>query len=273
MSDLLTPEFDLPAYLARIEYGGSTDTSADTLSAVHSAHATHVPFENLDVLLGRPIRLDLASLQAKLVTARRGGYCFEQNSLLAAALSCLGFAVTPLAGRVRFGRTEVRPRTHMLLKVEASGTSWLADVGFGGEGLFSPIRLELGEISQQHAWTYRIGQEVDVWVLQSLHGQEWMDLYSFTMEPQYPIDYEMASYFTSTHPDSIFRKIPTIQLPTAEARLIVRDHEFMTVRGQEQTTRAIEDDAELGEILAATFGLRFPPGTRFYPEPGREPRR
>src|SRR5262245_49690105 len=93
---------DLAAYFERISYAGDTSPSRATLEALHLAHATHIPFENLDVLLGRPIRLDLASLQAKLVRDRRGGYCFEQNRLFASVLESLGFAVTTLAARVRF---------------------------------------------------------------------------------------------------------------------------------------------------------------------------
>src|SRR5262249_24611720 len=94
---------DLDAYLARVGYTGDRAPSLAVLDALHLAHATHVPFENLGILLGRPVLLDLESLQAKLVRGRRGGYCFEQNALLAAALEALGFAVTRLAARVRAG--------------------------------------------------------------------------------------------------------------------------------------------------------------------------
>ena len=132
---------DLDAYLQRIGYAGSRAPSRATLDALHLAHATHIPFENLDILLGRPIRLDLASLQAKLVAGRRGGYCFEQNRLFAAALEALGYAVTPLAARVRFGATSILPRTHMTLQVEVDGSRVLADVGFGVFGLLLPVSL------------------------------------------------------------------------------------------------------------------------------------
>src|SRR4029453_18893395 len=103
------------AYFERIAYAGDRAPSKATLDAVHLAHATHIPFENLDILLGHPIRLDLDNLQAKLVRGGRGGYCFEQNRLFAAALQALGFSVTTLGARVRFGATSIRPRTHMTL--------------------------------------------------------------------------------------------------------------------------------------------------------------
>ena len=196
--------FDLASYFERIAYAGDRTPSRATLAALHLAHATHIPFENLDILLGRPIRLDLASLTAKLVHGRRGGYCFEQNRLFAAALEALGFAVTTLAARVRFGTTSVRPRTHMLLQVDVDGDRLLADVGFGVFGLLIPVPLDDPGESRQFAWTYRIVREAGLYVLQLRTGGAWADLYAFTLEPQYPADYEMANHYTSTHPSSRF---------------------------------------------------------------------
>ena len=140
---------DLDAYLARIGYRERLDPTVETLRGLHFAHATQIPFENLDILLGRSIVLDLESLQKKLVERRRGGYCFEQNTLFAAVLESLGFAVTRLAARVRFGATSIRPRSHMLLSVEIDGEPWLADVGFGGEGLLHPVPLDKANTIQQ----------------------------------------------------------------------------------------------------------------------------
>src|SRR6516225_6929382 len=165
---------DLAAYFERIAYAGDRMPSRATLDALHLAHATHIPFENLDVLLGRPIRLDLASLQAKLVCGRRGGYCFEQNLLFAAVLEHVGFGVTRLAARVRFGATRLLPRTHMLLAVDAGSEMFLADVGFGGEGLLGPVPLAPGCESRQHLWTYRLVAEGDLLVLQSLRANGWL---------------------------------------------------------------------------------------------------
>src|ERR1700724_825750 len=114
---------DLDSYLARTTYAGSLRPSAEVLRELHLAHSTTIPFENLDILLGRPIRLDLASLQAKLVADRRGGYCFAHNMLFAAVLETLGFRVTRLAARVYMGQpSPTRPKTHMLLRVEAGGS-------------------------------------------------------------------------------------------------------------------------------------------------------
>ncbi len=130
-------ELDLDAYLGRTGARAPLAPSAEALADLQQAHVGAVPFENLDILLGRPIALDLESLQAKLVTARRGGYCFEQNTLFQAALETMGFEVTALAARVRVGATGIRARTHMLLRVDLPEGPFVADVGFGADG---PVR-------------------------------------------------------------------------------------------------------------------------------------
>src|SRR5262249_30740485 len=140
-TDILS-SLDLDAYLTRINQVGPLAPTQQVLERLHLAHTTHIPFENLNVLLGRPIRLDLDSLQAKLVRDRRGGYCFEQNTLFASVLEQIGFRVTRLAARVRLGAHRLLPRTHMLLRVDVDGQPWLADVGFGGAGLLQPILLK-----------------------------------------------------------------------------------------------------------------------------------
>jgi N-hydroxyarylamine O-acetyltransferase len=214
--------------------------------------------------LGRPIRLDIESLQAKLVAGRRGGYCFEQNRLFAAALEALGFAVTPLAARVRFGTSSVLPRTHMLLQVDVDGRRMLADVGFGIHGLLLPIALDEAGESHQFALTYRVVvADSDRHVLQALIRGEWTDLYVFTLEPQYPADYEMANHYTSTHPSSRFVQALIAQRTGIDVRRMLRDRDYSEHRGDVVTHRTLVDDDEVLEVLASAFELRFPPGTRF----------
>jgi len=255
-------ELDLPAYLRRVGYPGDLAPSPATLAALHRAHATSIPFENLDILLGVPIRLDLASLQAKLVTGRRGGYCFEQNALFACVLEQLGFKVTRLAARVRYRTDRVLPRTHMTLRVDLDGTPLLADVGFGADGLLLPVTLD-GTESAQFAWTYRVVDEGAAQVLQSRRGNSWEDLYAFTREPQLAVDYEVANHYTSTHPMSRFTQMLTAQTLAPDVRRILRDREYTEDRGAASTTRVIRDDDELLAVLAQSFGLEFPAGTRF----------
>jgi N-hydroxyarylamine O-acetyltransferase len=260
----VSPSIDLEAYCARIGYMEERKPTVAVLEKMHLAHATHIPFENLDIFLGKPIRLDLNSLQAKLVRAQRGGYCFEQNTLFAAALEQIGFQVTRLAARVRLGATHLLPRTHMLLRVETEGVPWLADVGFGGEGLLQPLPMVEGKENRQFSWSYRLIQEGELWVLQSLHEGSWQDLYAFTLERQYEVDFELANYWTSTHPASVFVKTLTVQRPTPEGRYALRGRQFTIMRGEASSMRTIEDEGSLLKVLEEVFGLSFPPGTQFH---------
>jgi len=254
---------DLAAYLRRTGHAGALSPSRATLDTLHLAHATAIPFENLDILLGVPIRLDLASLQAKLVLAGRGGYCFEHNALFASVLEALGFKVTRLAARVRYGTDRVLPRTHMTLRVDVDGVRLLADVGFGAEGLLLPVAMD-GEPSRQFEWSYRVIEHGGAHVLQARRGSAWVDLYAFTHEPQLPVDYEIANHYTSTHPASRFTQCLTAQRLAPDVRWTLRDRELREDRGATTRTRTIGDDELLG-VLADIFGLRFPAATRFVP--------
>jgi N-hydroxyarylamine O-acetyltransferase len=249
---------DLQAYAARIAYTGEFTPTLATLRDLHLAHATHIPFENLDILLGRPIRLDLESIAGKLIDARRGGYCFEQNTLFAAVLETMGFRVTRLAARVRMGATEVRPRSHMLLAVAMDGERWLADVGFGGEGLLMPVRLKAGE-----AEGYRVAADDGSYVLQSRRAEGWLDLYSFTLEEQHAADYEVSNYFTSTHPSSPFVNRLVVQRPGKDVRLTLINRQLTERRPDGVSETTLADDDAILETLAERFALRFPAGTRF----------
>lgn len=255
----MTPDSDLAAYLDRIKLTAPPLPTAAGLAELHLAHATHIPFENLDVLLGRPIRLDPESLRRKLILDQRGGYCFEQNLLLAAMLEKLGFRVTRLAARVRYRTTTLLPRTHMLLRVDVENESWLADVGFGGSGPLLPLRFAVGREQRQFLWTYRLVKEADIWVLQAQRSEGWEDFYAFTPEPQEVVDYEVANYYVSTHPDSPFTRTLAAQLPTPEARYLLRNRELIVERAAGTETRTISD-AELPDVLHRLFGLRIPPG-------------
>ena len=202
-------------------------------------------------------------LQRKLVVGRRGGYCFEQNTLFAAVLESLGFAVTRLAARVRFGSTGVRPRSHMLLSVTIESERWLADVGFGGEGLLKPIRASNSDGDRQFAWTFRVVRDGDETVVQSLHDDGWFDLYSFTWEPQYPVDYVASNYYLSAHPHSPFVQNLVVQRNSTQARWTLHNRELTEERPGRKTTQILPDDDALVVALSDIFELHFPAGTRF----------
>jgi len=254
---------DLQAYAQRIGFAGEMRPTAECLHALHLAHATHVPFENIEVLMRRPVRLDLESLWKKLVEDRRGGYCFEQNTLFAAVLEQIGFRVARLAARVRMGSTRVSPRTHMLLAVQADGRQWLCDVGFGGDALLGPVAWLPGETSAQFGWEYRLIEEAPGYVLQTWRTDGWVDLYSFTMEEQLPVDYEVANYYTATYPDSFFRKQLMVHLPSPEVRVTLVHRRLIERRPEGVSEVMLADDAAVLDVLAARFGMHFPAGTTF----------
>lgn len=257
---------DLDAYLDRIDYAGPVEPSLDALGALHEAHLAAIPFENLDILLGRPIELALEALERKLVAGKRGGYCFEQNTLFRAALEAFGFTVDALAARVRMGTTSMRPRTHMLLRVEAEGRSFLADVGFGGDGPVLPLPLEEGPELFVGASGHRLKREEDQLVLEGNVTGRWTELYAFTLEPHHPVDFEMANWFTSTHPRSPFVTNLTAQRIRAGGRAILRNRELSFLDAGGRRTEPVRDPDHLLAVLDQHFGLSFPEGTRFSKE-------
>jgi N-hydroxyarylamine O-acetyltransferase len=173
---------------------------------VHRAHVCSIPFENLDPHRGVPVALDPEALQRKLVEARRGGYCFEQNLLLKGALEALGVQAQPLLARVRWGAPPgvVRPRTHLVLRVEADGGPWLADVGFGAGTLPEPVPFGPGGPWELAGWRFRLVEEDGALVLQTTDDDAWADMYVITPEPAPDVDIELSNWYTSTHPASGF---------------------------------------------------------------------
>jgi N-hydroxyarylamine O-acetyltransferase len=245
---------DLDAYLKRIAYAGALTPDADTLHGLHRAHAATIPFENLDIVLGRGIEIDLASVLGKLVRRQRGGYCFEHNLLFAAVLERLGYDVTRLAARVQPARPG--PRTHMALRVMAGGRPWLADVGFGAS-LLEPLPLE-SVTARQGGWTYRLESvDPDVWQLWADRPDGWSDLYAFTLEPQRPIDYAVYNHYTATHPRSPFVRQVVVLRTEPDVQHALRGRQLTTTRPDGATeTRPLTAD-ELPAVLAGTFGIRL----------------
>ncbi len=260
---MIRDELDLDAYLQRTSAREPLAPSAEALTDLQRAHVGAIPFENLDILLGRPIPLDLGSLQDKLVAARRGGYCFEQNTLFRAVLERLGFTVTSLAARVRAGATGVRARTHMLLQVELSEGLFVTDVGFGADGPLESLPLQEGREHWLGSTGHRLRREGELWVLEGHTDGEWSDLYAFTLEPQYPADFEVANHYTSTHPRSTFVNSLTAQCLWPERRVILRNRDLTVREGRITETTTIRNPEHLLEVLERHFDLAFPPGTRF----------
>ncbi len=254
--------FELGPYLARIGYGGPVVPTEEALFDLHLAHARTIPFENLDIQMGLPIRLDLASLQDKLVNRRRGGYCFEQNTLFRAALEAFGFHPRLREARVRFGAPEPLPRTHGVHTLSLGDREWLVDVGFGGEGLLLPLPTD-GSEAVQFGFRYRVAAEGARRVLQRLRPEGWFDLYALEPGEVLPVDWEMGNHYTSTHPQSRFTTTLTAQRPGIEVRHTLRGRAYTRLEGGVETTRELQSRRECLDLLRGTFGLELPEAAEF----------
>ena len=249
--------FPLDAYLRRV---GLSSGRAPDLAALHRAHVTAIPFENLDPHRGVAPSLAPEALAAKLIDARRGGYCFEHNLLLAAALEALGARVELMLARVRLGRPpgRISPRTHLALRVEWEGAVWLADVGFGNGTMLEPIPFGPGDAHDQSGWRFRVVGEGGQHVLQSVRDGVWLDLYAFVPEPVPFIDLETSNWFTASHPRSPFVTglIVTRVLPDG-TRVQLSDWEGLGLKEQtpDAVTVAPVRREEIGQLLAERFGL------------------
>ncbi len=257
----MTPTIDLDAYFERIGYEGGRTPTLDTLRAIVLRHTEAIPFENLNPLLGWPVRLDLASLERKLVRDGRGGYCFEQNLLLRHVLEALGLSVAGLTARVLWNAPEgvVTPRTHMLLRVELNDGPYIADVGFGAQSLTGPIRLEADTEQATPHEPFRLLRAGAGFVLQTSIRGSWLPLYQFDLEEQHQADYEISNWYVSTHPGSHFvtglmagRAVPGRRYALRNNDLAVHSLNGGTER------RVLGNAAELRGTLQDLFRLTLP---------------
>jgi N-hydroxyarylamine O-acetyltransferase len=232
----------------------------ELLRRLHLAHRETFLFENLTIQTGGRISLQLDDLERKFLDDGRGGYCFEQNTLFAALLRDLGLQPVVLLGRVRRGPPENWSRTHMVLSIAAGGETWLADVGFGGMSLLEPLPLREGSEAEQGGLTYSLRREPHVWVLAMRdRAGNLMDLYEFAEEPQTPRDVDVANHFTSTHPDSMFRRALTIQRASRRERLMLSTGKLIAYRDGRGEEEVVER-SRLELVVRSAFGLDLPPG-------------
>ena len=258
--------FDLDAYCARIGYDGPREASLEALRALHLLHPQTIPFENLNPFLGLPVKLDIASLQAKLVDSRRGGYCFEHNLLFMRALDALGFSVTGLAARVLWGQPDdaITPRGHMLLRVELGGKTYLADAGFGALTQTGPLLLVPGLEQETPHEPFRIMETGDHFRMQASAGGEWRTLYRFDLQRQYEVDYIASNYFLSTNPDSHFRSSVAAARAAPGKRYALRNNRLSVHHtGSNSEQSEIATVAELADTLETLFDIEIPDRAAF----------
>ena len=237
---------NLDAYFERIGWRGSRAATPEVLAGILARHVMAIPFENLDVLLGTRPRLDLGSLERKLVDARRGGYCYEHATLFAAVLTELGFAVKTHSARVvMVTPRSSAPRTHMFLSVD----DLVLDPGFGAAAPKLPVPLD-GSPAGAHR-IVRDGGEIAL----EHDGQR---LWTSSLEHDIPIDFEMANHFTATHPASHFTQSLMLRTYTEDGQVRVRNRDVTLIKGSETQTFQLADRAQLRELVSAHFGFDLP---------------
>ena len=263
MGSAMPDQFDLDKYLVRIGYHGPVAPTRETLHGLQAAHVDAIAFEGIDPLLGRPVNIDLAAVQAKIVDGRRGGYCFEQNALFKAALEAIGFAVIPLSARVRW-RVEagapLTPRTHMMLKVDLPEGPHLADVGFGSCLLDAPLKM-VPDIEQSTAMgTFRLTLSDGLHWLAVKQPAGWRTMYVFDLVPQVHADYVLGNWYTSTSPHTPFTSVLILERLTRNARyrLVNRRLVIEGRHGEVTSEQIIETPEMLRSVIDELFGVTLP---------------
>ncbi len=252
---------DLDAYFRRIGYAGDRKPTLATLRELHRLQPQSIAFENLSVLLGHGVPLDAEGLHAKMVSGRRGGYCFEQNLLFASVLKALGFKLREITGWPRWQVAPGRllPRTHLLLVIEIDGEEWLADVGFGGNTLTGPLLLRSRDEQVTPHEPARIVDREGNFVVQVKIGEEWRDLVSFGLEPQSFAELEMGNWFTSTHPKSRFKNELFAARAEPDRRYGLLDNVLTTHhRNGPSERRILRTAAELRGVLTDQIRIALP---------------
>ena len=245
---------NVAAYLRRINYDGPTQPTAETLRDLHRAHLLAVPFENLDIHLGREIVLEAERLYAKVVERRRGGFCYELNGAFAGLLRALGFQVEMLAAGVGRADGSFGPLfDHMALLVEL-GEPWLADVGFG-EGFREPLRLDDEGEQAQAFGSYRVRRDGEWRILERRDGDAWRPEYRFTLQPYEYADYAEMCRYHQTSPQSSFTQKRVCTLATSQGRVTLSNNRLITTKGNERDERQLTDELEIAAILRDQFGV------------------
>jgi len=254
---------DVQAYLDRIGYSGRPRVDLETLTALHRGHLRAIPYENLDIQLGRPPGLDPQAAFDKLVTRRRGGWCYEMNGLLGAVLSEIGFSVTRMAGAVtREERGDIALGNHLVLRVELD-RPYIADVGFG-DGILEPFPLAFGE---HHCAGYRFAlEDLDgQWLRFHNHALGGAPYFDFTLEPASPDQLDATCRWLGASPDSIFVQTALCfrHSPAGVSALLGRT--LRRIRPEEKETHLIESADEFMSVLRREFDLDVPEAEGLWP--------
>jgi N-hydroxyarylamine O-acetyltransferase len=248
---------DVQAYLNRIEYRGALEPKAEMLRQLHLGHLLHVPFENLSIHSQEPIVLSDTALFEKIVTRRRGGFCYELNGLFAALLRELGFEVAMLSAQVAGNQDEFsRDFDHMALMVALNNQRWLADVGFG-DSFIEPLTLETGIEHEQRDNRYRLFSDNQEHLVleQALKDEGWKPQYRFSLRPYQYSDYAEMCTYHQTSPESHFTQKKICSRLTPDGRITLSDMRFIVTEDGVRTERQVKDEQEYAQVLRDQFGI------------------
>ncbi len=251
---------DLDAYFAHLGHEGRAAPTLETLQRLHALHARSIPFENLAAFLGEPVKLDTAALEDKFFRRGRGGWCFEHNLYFARVLQAIGFDVKTLAARVRWNvpAQVTTARSHMLLLVTLQARRYIADVGFGGLSLTTPLRLETGLAQATPHETFRLAAAGESYLLEVRLGEEWETLYRFDLHEQLLPDYEVSNWYLANHPQSQFVTGIVAARAAHDRRYALRNTRFAIHHGGETRRRVLGSVAEVREVLERDLRIRLP---------------
>ena len=242
------------SYLSRIGYDGPTAPSAQTLSDLHRAHVLNVPFENLDIHLGRPILIDPAAFYDKIVTHRRGGFCYELNGLFSQLLRELGFQVTLLSARVYGGNGPGPEFDHLVLNVDLD-EPWLADVGFG-DSFREPLRLDCSGEQKQGGDSFQISRQGNNLTMSCRHpGTDWESRYLFSLQPRQLAEFSSTCNYQQTSPNSHFTHRRICTLATPNGRTTLGETQLNITEDGKRWETAVDDPEEYLQLLRRYFGI------------------
>lgn len=252
---------NLAPYFSRIGYDGPRDATLETLRALALRQPQAIAFENLAVTAGGVPEISLDAITDKLLHQRRGGYCYEQNTLLQAVLGELGFRVTAHLARVRYQLPAdyVMERGHMVLRVDLPEGRYIVDAGFGGLTLTAPMALRFDDAQATPHEDLRFVPAGEDYRLQARFGTDWADVYQFDLSPQLPADILPQNWFTATRPGALFRENLVVTRPVPGGRYALFN-QTLTWRplGAAAERRKIAGADALGEALREVFGLSIP---------------
>lgn len=254
---------DLNAYFRRIGYSGPAAATLDTLQELCHLHPAAITFENLDPLMKRSVSLDIDAVADKLIQRGRGGYCYEQNTLFEAVLQDLGFSVTTIAGRVQWNAPpgKVGPRYHMVLRIELPDGVYIADTGFGRLTLTAALRLVPDLEQTTPHGLHRFVRIDDEYQMQAKLGEQWLPVFQLALQRQAPADWEVANWYTSTSPNSVFTHSLMAACPVGDSRLGLINNDLRIHHPDGRTDRRLlKTPDELAAVLRNDFRINLPEG-------------